>query len=87
MKISLSPKSRAGKWAVGLAAAFLILMVLKYLLPLPLPSPLVAVFGVAGFAAGVAALVKGDRAVLVFIPVLLGLVILFWIAAEIIVPH
>ena len=87
MKMGLLPKSTVGKWAVGMAAAFVILMILKYLFPLPLPSPLIAVFGVSGFVASVTALVKRDRAVFVFLAFLLGLIILIWISAELIYPH
>lgn len=58
MKIQLWPKTMAGKWAASLTLLFIVLMSLKLstlamLIRLPLPTPLIAVIGVAGFIVGV----------------------------------
>jgi len=81
------PKSMSGRWAVGLTASFVILMVFKVLLPLPLPTPLIALLGLAGFVFAVYAAIKADRAVLVFVSLAIGLIIVLWAAAELIYPH
>ena len=87
MKITLVPKSKAGKWAVILSVAFIILMAVKMLFHFILPSMVIAALGLAGFVAGIISVIKKDRAILVFVSILVGAVIILWIAAEIIYPH
>ncbi|NMA64554.1 MAG: hypothetical protein GX964_11040 [Syntrophomonadaceae bacterium] len=81
------PKTASGKWAATLSIAFIILMALKMRLPFPLPSFFIAALGLGGFVTGIIALTKKDRTILVFLSILVGLVIIFWIAAELIYPH
>lgn len=70
MKIQLWPKTTAGIWATSLTLLFIVLMSLKLstlamLIRLPLPTPLIAVIGVAGFIVGVVSIIKNkDRALL-----------------------
>jgi uncharacterized membrane-anchored protein len=53
-----------------------------------LPSPLIAVLGVIGFVLGIISIVKNeDRALFTLLSIPVGLLILFWVAAEIVVPH
>jgi hypothetical protein len=59
----------------------------KILGGMPMPTFMIAGFGLAGFIAGVISIIKKDRAVLVFLSILVGLVIMLWIAAELIFPH
>ncbi len=89
MSIRILPKSLFGRCAATLSAIFIIAMALKIsqLVRLPIPSYAIAAVGLAGLAAAIAALVKKDRSLLVFLSLLVGLVILIWIAAEFIFPH
>ena len=88
MKIAFIPKSTPGKWALGLGIAFIILIGLKILGLMPLPTFAIAALGLAGLVTSIVAIFKnGDRAVLTFLPVLVGLIIILWIAAELIFPH
>ncbi|MEN6462614.1 MAG: hypothetical protein ABFC94_14760 [Syntrophomonas sp.] len=93
MKIQLWSKTKAGKWSAILTLLFIVLMSLKLsalamLIRLPLPTPLIAVIGVAGFVMGVISIVKNkDRAFLTLLSIPVGLLIIFWTVAEIAVPH
>ena len=88
MKLTVLPKTRTGKWALGLSIAFIVLMGIKIPLFLPLPTPAIAVLGLAGFVVSLIALIKNkDRFILVFLPLLIGLIIIAWTAAELLFPH
>lgn len=93
MKIQLWPKTTTGKWAVSLTLLFIILMALKMvnlavMIRLPLPSPLIALLGVIGFVMGIISIIKNkDRAILTLLSIPIGLLIIFWVAAEIAFPH
>lgn len=93
MKIQLCSKTTTGKWVAILTLLFIVLISLKLstlvmLIRLPLPTPLIAVIGVAGFIVGVVSIIKNkDRALLTLLSIPVGLLIIFWTAAEIAVPH
>ncbi len=93
MKIRLWPETKAGKWAAILTLIFIITILIKIsafamVIRLPLPSPILAVFGVAGFVMGIVSIIKNkDRALLTLLSIPVGLLILFWTAAEIAFPH
>lgn len=93
MKIQLCSNTTTGKWAAILTLLFIVLMLLKLstlamLIRLPLPTPLIAVIGVAGFIVGVVSIIKNkDRALLTLLSIPVGLLIIFWTIAEIAVPH
>lgn len=93
MKIQLWSKWSAGKWAAILTLIFIVLMSLKLstfamLIRLPLPTPLIAVFGVVGFIMGVISIIKNkDIAFLTLLSIPVGLLIIFWTVAEIVFPH
>ena len=93
MKIQLCSRTKAGKWAAILTLLFITLMSLKLstlamFIRLPLPTPLIAVIGVAGFVAGIVSVIKSkDRALLTLLSIPVGLLIIFWTIAEIAVPH
>lgn len=93
MKIQLWSKTTAGKWAAGLTLLFIILMSLKFLtlgisIRIPLPTPFIAGLGVIGLIMGVVSFVKNkDRSPLTLLSISIGLLIVFWIAAEIAFPH
>lgn len=55
---------------------------------LPLPTPIIAVIGVAAFIMGLIPIIKhSDRALLTFLSISVGLIIIFWTIAEIAFPH
>jgi len=93
MKIQLWPKKTSGKWSATLTLLFIILMLIKLFglamfIRLPLPTPFLAVMGVAGFVMGVISIVKNkDRALLTLLSIPVGLLIIFWTVAEIAVLH
>jgi len=93
MKIQLWSKTTAGKWATILTLLFIVLMSLKLLtlgisIRIPLPTPFIAGLGVIGFIMGIVSFVKNkDRSLLTLLSIPIGLLIIFWIAAEIMFPH
>jgi len=88
MRLTFLPKTTLGKWSVGLSIAFIILIWMKIQYAIHLPSFAIAALGLAGLVIGIAAIFKNkDRAVLNLLPIIVGLVILLWIAAELIFPH
>ncbi|KGP77225.1 hypothetical protein JT05_00425 [Desulfosporosinus sp. Tol-M] len=92
MKIQLWSKTTAGKWAAILTLIFIIFMALKLInlaiIRLPFPTPFIAVFGVVGFIMGLISIMKNkDRTLLTLLSIPIGLLIIFWVAAEIVVPH
>lgn len=93
MKIQLWPKKTAGKWAAILTLIFIVTMSLKIsalanMIRLPFPSPFLAIIGVAGFVMGAISIVKNkDRALFTMLSIPVGLLIIFWVAAEIVFPH
>ncbi len=93
MKMQLWSKTTAGKWAASLTLLFIVLMSLKLLtlgisIRIPLPTPFIAVLGVLGFVMGIVSFVKNkDRSLFTLSSIPIGLLIIFWIAAEIAFPH
>ncbi len=88
MKITLLPKTASGKWAAVLSIAFIILIYLKIQYSLPMPTFSIAALGLAGFAAGIVAIIKSkDRSILAFLSIPVGLVIIIWVVGEFISPH
>lgn len=91
MKIQLWAKTKTGKWASSLTLLFILLMGLKALnlgIRLPLPSPVIAGLGVIGFILAIVSIVKNkDRSLFVLLSIPVGLLIIFWVAAEIAFPH
>jgi len=88
IKITLLPKNKLGKWSVGLSIAFIILIWLKIQFSIHVMTFAIAALGLAGFVTSIISIIKNkDRAILSFLPVFIGLIILLWIAGEIIYPH
>lgn len=91
MKIQIISKTKIGKWAALLTLLFIALMGLKALnigIRIPLPSPFIAVFGVIGFVLGIISFFKNkDRSISVILSIAVGLLIIFWGAAEVLFPH
>ncbi|MDD2406542.1 MAG: hypothetical protein PHU24_08815 [Sphaerochaetaceae bacterium] len=91
MKIQIMSKTKIGKWAFFLSLLFIVLMGLKALnigFRIPFPSPIIAVFGMIGFVLGIISFLKNkDRSLSVLLSIPIGLLIMFWVAAEIAFPH
>jgi hypothetical protein len=96
VRISILPKTSLGRWSVGLAAAFILLVVLLAVLTLlgglqPGRVRLVALivaaaFGISGigsFVTGLISMIKSkERSVLVFLAVVVGLFALIVLLGE-----
>lgn len=91
MKIQIWSKTKIGKWASIFTLLFIVLMGLKALnigIRLPLPSPIIAILEVIGFVMGIISIFKNkDKSLFVLLSILVGLLIVFWVAAEIAFPH
>lgn len=86
--MKLLPVTTSGRWSLGLSLAFIVLIAIKIIAFLPLPTFAIALLGLAGFIVGIVAiLIKKDRAILNFVAILVGLVIILWLVGEIIYPH
>lgn len=88
MEAAIVPKTKPGKWSVGLGIAFIILMWAKIKIGFPLPVFAIAALGLTGFVLALIAVFKSrDRSILGLVPILVGALIVFWIAAELMFPH
>ncbi|MEI8201323.1 MAG: hypothetical protein WCG21_14795 [Eubacteriales bacterium] len=88
MKMTLAPKTSTGKWSIGLSVAFIIMLGLKMMSFMPIPSPVIFVMELIGFVIGIVAIIKfKERSILVFLSTFVGLLVAIWTAAEIIYPH
>ena len=88
MKPTSFPRTTTGKWSVGLGIAFSVLICLKLLGAMPLPTSSIAALGLAGFVLALVAFFrKRDRSVPGPLPIATGVVILLWTAAELLFPH
>ena len=97
------PKTLLGRWSVGLAIAFFLLLATLALLAksgqeggetfsdnllLAVPGLLSGVSGVAAFFTGVAAILRRkERSPLVFLATLIGLLVLLFVLGEVSSPH
>jgi len=89
VKIRLLPKAKAGKFAACFTLFFIVLMILKFFTySISLPTPVIAGLGVVGFILGTVSMIKNkDRALLTLLSIIVGLLVVLWIAAEILFPH
>lgn len=86
--MTLLPKNTLGKWSIGLSAVFIILIWLKIQFNIPVMTFLIAALGLAGFFTSIVSIIKyKEKTLLYLIPILVGLVIIWWIAGEIMYPH
>jgi len=86
--MKFQPATKMGYWAIGLEIAFLLLMVAKFSrLGLPLPSFGIFGLGIAGFIVAVIALFRKDRALTVWLALVIGLLPVLWTAGELLWPH
>ena len=98
MRISILPKTPLGRWSVGLAAVFILLLVLSSVLtglggvgPGPVGPILGMAFGISGIAAlvtGLISMIKSkERSALVFLAAVVGLFTSIFFAGEFLFPH
>lgn len=97
------PQSKLGKWSVWLIAAFLVLLGVGMMLVslgqrggetifdnllLSIPMLLAGAAGIASFVVGLISIIRSkERHVLVIIATVIGFIVAFFIAGEIISPH
>jgi hypothetical protein len=87
-KVVIIPKTLAGKCAVGLSIVFIVLIGAKIQYSLQAPTFAIAALGLAGFIGSIVAIFKNkDKAILNFLAIIVGAVIILWFAAELIFPH
>jgi hypothetical protein len=88
VKTTFTPGTRSGKWSVVISLAFIVLISLKMNGTMPLPTFAIAAIGLIGFIVAVFAFFSSkERSALIYLSILVGLVIIFWIAAEFLFPH
>ncbi len=65
------------------------MMILKFFTySIPFPTPAIAGLGVIGFVLGTTSMIiNKDRSLLTLLSVVLGLLVVLWVAAEILLPH
>lgn len=93
MKVKIWPSAKFGQAATVLTFIFFLLMFLKFgslgiRIILPFPSPFIAALGIVGFVFGLISIIKNkDRAILTWLSIPTGLLIILWVGAEMIFPH
>ena len=86
--MQFQPATKTGHWATGLEIAFLLLMAGKFSrIGLPLPSFGIFGLGIAGFVVAIIALVRKDRAITVWLALIVGLLPTLWTFGELLWPH
>lgn len=97
------PKTKLGKWSVNLIGAFIVFLLIFYAIIatgqkggdtffsnmyLTIPFLLAAISGIASFICGLIAIIKQrERSVLAYIAVVIGALVTFFAAGEILFPH
>lgn len=103
MKVHFMPRTRLGKWSTWLIVAFVVFYAIFYLfvasgqrggatffsnLYLAVPVVIAAISGIAAFFTGIIGVIKSrERAILVYLAILIGLLVLLFCLAEILFPH
>ena len=83
MKIKIWPSQKLGQTAAVLTLLFIVLMLLKMgtlgvHIILPVPSPLIAIFGVVGLVFGLLSIyLNQDKAILTWLSIPVGLIIFY----------
>ena len=86
--MKFQPATKTGHWATGLEIAFLLLMAGKFSrIGLPLPSFGIFGLGIAGFVVAIIALARKDRAITVWLALIVGLLPTLWTFGELLWPH
>jgi hypothetical protein len=94
MKITFLPKTRLGKWTVGMniftIATFIFFYIFAELLKVITSDLIISIFGatavvaaiIAFFTGGVAVIKKKDQSVLIFLAILTGFVVLAFMIGD-----
>lgn len=84
MKLSVWPKKSLGKIAFICSAVFVILMAIKMTTHgIPIPSFAIASVGILGLILGIIAVIKKDRSIATYLAILVGIVILVFLALNV----
>jgi hypothetical protein len=83
--VPILPTTRPGRWAVRLAIAYVVLMLAWAILPGGAGLGLAC--GLVGGVAALVALRRGERALTVFAAVLPLVLVVFFVAAELLIGH
>jgi len=97
IRLHLLPRTSAGWWSLGLAAGFILLFAMSVFLVQVADHTGIGV-ALTLFPAGVAAVLAGavgvfaivrhsERSVIVFVPVIVGLLVAWFVIGEIATPH
>lgn len=97
------PKTKIGKWSVGLLIAFIVFLVIGNIivasgqeggdtifdnLYISIPMILAALCAIAALITGLVSIIKNkERSVLVIIATLIGLIITWFVFGELLIPH
>lgn len=77
------PETKLGWWPIGLSIAFVVLTLMKIKVLIPMPTFVIAALELGGFSASIVAFFKNrDRAILNVLPIIIGVVVVVWTAAE-----
>jgi hypothetical protein len=103
MKIIIMPKSKTGKWSIGLMVSFFIFLALFFFLinlgerggegffnnlNLTIPFLLAVISACLSFFLGLVSIFKNkESSVFVFLATLIGFFVFLWILSEILFPH
>jgi len=103
MRVYFIPKSRPGKWSTRLIIAFIVFYGVFWLfvasgqrggatffsnLLLAVPVVIAAISGISAFFMGIIGVIKSrERAIPVYLAILIGFIVLLFVAGEIIFPH
>ena len=102
-KIYLLPKTSLGKLSIGLIIAFFLLLILTMFIVstgqtggetifdnlfISIPMISAAISAIASFFIGIISIIKKkERSIIVYISILIGLLVLWFVIGEILVPH
>lgn len=96
------PTTKLGKWSAGLIVGFVVFLLAFYVVVaigyrggdtfwsqpmLTIPILIAAACGISAFVCGVVSFFKKERSVLVLAATLIGLFVLWFVAAELLFPH
>jgi len=85
MKISLFPTSKLGIEAAGFSVAFLIFTWIRIQFTMPIEAYIIYSLGIIGFFLGIVAIIKNkERSIFGFLPILVGLAMIFFAAGGVI---
>ena len=83
MKKTFKLTTLSGKRAVGLSLAFIVLISMKIVGSMPIPTFAIAALGLIGFGIGVFSIIRSkESSILIYLSILVGLFIIFWTGAE-----